>query len=106
MTEPTAPGLPRFRLPDADGPLDPLPRELDTVDGWHARARLVRPDATPDGHLRAAGEWLPVYAVNATVPIESDADHDATSAAPRASREPGVYDDGPWQGTADDEAGG
>jgi hypothetical protein len=105
MTEPTAPGPPRFRPPDADGPLDPLPRELDTVEGWHARARLVPPDATADGHRRAAGAWLPVYAVNATVPIESDADLDATSAAPRASREPGVDDDGPGQGTADDDAG-
>lgn len=84
--------LPRFRRPEEAGDEDPLPRELDTVDGWHARARLVRPDAEAAGQVRIGGEWVPVYAVNATVPIESDADLDATSAAPRASRVPGVYD--------------
>jgi hypothetical protein len=84
--------LPRYRLPQEAGDEDPLPRELDTVRGWHARARLVRPDARPVGTVRIDGQWVPVYAVNATVPIESDADPDATSAYPRASRVPGVYD--------------
>jgi len=59
------PSGPSFRLAEDAGPEDPLPRELDTAERWRARVRLVRPDA----------------------------DLDATSAHPRASRIPGVYDD-------------
>jgi len=81
-----------YRFPGEDGPHDSLPPDLDTVEGWKGRARLVRPDARSAGQVAADGEWRPVFAVRATVPIESDADLDATSAAPRASRVPGVYD--------------
>ncbi|MFA9462491.1 hypothetical protein [Thiohalorhabdus methylotrophus] len=86
------PNLTAYRLPGEPGPGDPLPRELDTAARWERRARLVRPDAEPAGQLAMDGGWVPVFGVRATVPIESDADLDATSAYPRASRVPGVYD--------------
>jgi hypothetical protein len=67
---------------------------LDTVAGWRARARLVRPDARPAGWTAGEGEAEPLYRREDTVPIESDADLDATSAAPAHSRVPGRYDYG------------
>ncbi|HKJ88095.1 MAG TPA: hypothetical protein VKA48_06270, partial [Gammaproteobacteria bacterium] len=98
--------LPAFRLPeDPPGSLEVLPRHLDTPEGWRRRARLVRPDAEPVGRLAAGGAWVPVYGVPATVPIESDADLDATSAAPRASRVPGVYDYWACAGISDGSPG-
>ena len=89
------PDLTPYRSRGDDGPWDPLPSALDTAEGWQGRARLVRPDAAPAGQVAADGGWRPVFAVTDTVPIESDADLDATSAAPRASRVPGVYDYSP-----------
>jgi hypothetical protein len=65
-------------------------QDLDTVAGWRARARLVRPDAAPTGGTQAE----PLYCRRDTVPIESEADLDATSAAPAHSRVPGRYDYG------------
>ncbi|MBK1725855.1 hypothetical protein [Halorhodospira neutriphila] len=67
---------------------------LDTFAGWRARARLVRPDARPSGWTGQEGEPEPLYRQADTVPIESEADLDATSAAPAQSRYPGVYDYG------------
>ena len=66
--------------------------ELATVAEWRTRARLVRPDARPVDWTEADGERAARYRKADTVPIESDADLDATSAAPRQSRVPGVYD--------------
>ena len=86
--------LPAYRLPEEAGASAPLPPGLDTADRWRRRARLVRPDAEAVGELALAGEWVAVYPRTATVPIESDADLDATSAAPRRSRVYGVYDYG------------
>jgi len=68
--------------------------EQDTAQGWRARARLVRPDAVPAGWSGEDGASEPVYPRADTVPIESEADGDATSAAPAQSRVPGVYDYG------------
>jgi len=86
------PGLTSYRLPEEEGPFGPLPGYLDTAERWRARTRLVRPGAEPVGRVAIGGEWVPVYPVPGTVPIETDADPDATSAAPRSSRIPGVYD--------------
>lgn len=69
-------------------------KELDTQTGWKARARLARPDAAPAGWIESENGSEPVYRCADTVPIESDADLDATSAAPANSRVPGVYDYG------------
>ncbi|KPV41872.1 hypothetical protein AN478_00260 [Thiohalorhabdus denitrificans] len=98
MTRDQAPDLPVYGLPDDPGPTEPLPDALDTAERWRARARLVRPDAEPVGRVAIAGEWVPVYHRKQTVPIETDADLDATSAYPRASRVPGVYDYAPSHG--------
>ncbi|GEM_PF-3691299 len=65
---------------------------LDTSAGWRARARLVRPDAQPSGWTAVEGAAEPLYRQAETVPMESGADLDATSAAPAQSRYPGVYD--------------
>jgi len=82
----------RFRLPEESGPYEPLPDELDTAGRWRARARLVRPEAQPVGRVATENHWVAVFHRQNTVPIETDADLDATSAYPRASREPGVYE--------------
>ncbi|MFW5910252.1 MAG: hypothetical protein ACOCUJ_00220 [Thiohalospira sp.] len=103
MTRDQAPDLPVYGLPDDPGPAEPLPDALDTAERWRARARLVRPDAEPAGQVVVAGGRVPVYHRRQTVPIESDADLDATSAYPRASRVPGVYDYVPNHGKARDE---
>lgn len=92
MSKPLGPDRHAFGLPQDPGPYPALPRELDTADRWEARARLVRPGAEPAGQVAIERRWVPVYHRRDTVPIESGADLDATSAAPRASRVPGVYD--------------
>ena len=93
-----------YRFPAEPGPGEPLPPELDTVDGFRKRARLVRPGAEPAGRVALAGERVPVYRVADTVPIETDADLDATSAAPASSRAHGVYDYVPARDGPDEEA--
>ncbi|HKJ71352.1 MAG TPA: hypothetical protein VKA55_06330 [Gammaproteobacteria bacterium] len=103
MSDPAIPDLPRYRRPHEPGPDAPMPPELDTVEGWRGRARLVRPEAEPEGELVTGGHWAPLYPRRATVPIESDADLDATSAYPANSRVPGVYDYGSPQGSAEGE---
>lgn len=92
MTSEPGGSLPDYRFPDEAGPEEPLPDELDTAEHWRHRARLVRPEAEPAGRVAMDGQWIPVFHRRDTVPIESDADLDATSAYPRASRRPGVYD--------------
>lgn len=84
--------LPDYRFPDEAGPGRPLPDELDTAEGWRARARLVRPEAEPGGRVAREAHWIPVFYRRDTVPIETDADLDATSAYPRDARKPGVYE--------------
>lgn len=90
--------LPAYRFPGESGPEEPLTEELDTAERWRARARLVRPEAEPAGRVVMDGYWIPVFHRRDTVPIETDADLDATSAHPRASRTPGVYDYGRGSG--------
>ncbi|MFB6261202.1 MAG: hypothetical protein ABEJ96_08450, partial [Thiohalorhabdaceae bacterium] len=85
MTSEAGDSLPDYRFADEAGPGEPLPDELDTVEGGRARARLVRPEAEPKGRVAREGHWIPVFHRQDTVPIETDADLDATSAYPRAS---------------------
>lgn len=68
-------------------------QDLDTVAGWRARACLVRPAAAP-ADWTAGDAPEPLYRRGDTVPMESDADLDATSAAPAHSRVAGRYDYG------------
>lgn len=94
MSQARDPELRAYRLPQESGQGEPLPAELDTAEGWRARARLVRPEAEPAGQVPVGDAWVQVFHRRDTVPIESDADLDATSAYPRASSRPGIYDYG------------
>ncbi len=86
------PILPRYRLPDGSGDEPPLPEELDTAERWRQRGRCVGRGVAPVGFVAIGQRWEPVYPRRETVPIESDADLDATSAAPANSRRAGVYE--------------
>lgn len=63
---------------------------LDTLARWRERARMVRPEARPADWTERQAE--PLYHREDTVPMESEADLDATSVTPACSRVPGRYD--------------